>query len=346
MHICKSDQMTTRLVRAYHAFNFPRSFTRMSSTVSILPCAPIVPTTRLTFQLPQKSTSACHLLYQHNDKLLKSSTTLTSTTPLKSLDESERSLFKGASANDEVLQTTSTIFCAQGGGQPSDTGTMTSADSTFTVSSVRHAPNHRVLHLGSFENGSAFPPDAQVKQDIDPATRLLHSRLHTAGHLMSLAIRSLSASASSPPASTTALFPVAEPPPVPEIEELKASHFPGAAFVEFKGLIPGDAKPAIQARCDEIVAKDLPVACYFWEEGEIRARCASVPESIEGLLEESSNGDGKRTARAMEVEGLGAYPCGGTHVGTTREVGRVVVRNIKRAKGITKVSYEVGEKLE
>jgi Ser-tRNA(Ala) deacylase AlaX len=38
---------------------------------------------------------------------------------------------------------------------------------------------------------------------------------------------------------------------------------------------------------------------------------------------------------------MGSYPCGGTHVKSTKGCGRVVIRNIKRQKGVTKVSYEV-----
>lgn len=208
---------------------------------------------------------------------------------------------------------------------------------------MRHGANHRVLHLGQYQqrNGSEniLSIGDEVIQQVDVEPRILHSRIHTGGHLLSLAIRSLSKSATQPPASTTALFPESGGLPLPEITEIKASHYPGAAFVDFQGLIMGEHKDAIQKRCDEVVAKDLVVTCYWWEESKLRARCANVPESIDGLLED--DGSGKKTARAMEVEGLGAYPCGGTHVSRTKDVGRVVVRNIKRSKGTTKVTYEV-----
>ena len=47
--------------------------------------------------------------------------------------------------------------------------------------------------------------------------------------------------------------------------------------------------------------------------------------------------------RVVDIGGLGSYPCGGTHVKSLKELGRVVVRNIKRQKGISKVSYEVAD---
>jgi Ser-tRNA(Ala) deacylase AlaX len=45
--------------------------------------------------------------------------------------------------------------------------------------------------------------------------------------------------------------------------------------------------------------------------------------------------------RVVDIGGLGSYPCGGTHVKSLKELGRVVVRSIKRQKGISRVSYEV-----
>ena len=51
-------------------------------------------------------------------------------------------------------------------------------------------------------------------------------------------------------------------------------------------------------------------------------------------------GEGEEV-RVVDIGGLGSYPCGGTHVKTLKELGRVVVRSIKRQKGISRVSYEV-----
>lgn len=228
---------------------------------------------------------------------------------------------------------------------------MSAADgstSTFNVSSVRHGPEHRVLHLGQFKGSTSLNEGAGVKQAVDEATRRLHSRYHTGGHVLGMATRSLSASATNPPASTTKLFPVTDGSQIlPAIEEVKASHQPGMASDEYKGLLQGEHKEALQARCDEIVRLNLPVRCHWWEADEIREKCSSVMDSIEDMLEVAEDGEkkGKKVARVMDIEGLGSYPCGGTHVATTGEVGRVVIRNIKRSKGQSKVSYEIADSL-
>ena len=47
-----------------------------------------------------------------------------------------------------------------------------------------------------------------------------------------------------------------------DLKDGKASHYPGAAFVENVGLIPGEAKAAIQAKVDELVAQDHAVSLF------------------------------------------------------------------------------------
>ena len=52
--------------------------------------------------------------------------------------------------------------------------------------------------------------------------------------------------------------------------------------------------------------------------------------------------DGK--VRVVDIVGAGAYPCGGTHVPDTSYVGEMTVKNIKRQKGVSKISYAVTDK--
>jgi Ser-tRNA(Ala) deacylase AlaX len=43
----------------------------------------------------------------------------------------------------------------------------------------------------------------------------------------------------------------------------------------------------------------------------------------------------------VEMEGLGSYPCGGTHVTDCSKVGKIEVKKITRSKGVSRVSYRV-----
>lgn len=172
--------------------------------------------------------------------------------------------------------------------------------------------------MGTFTTSVTIPASGTETstQSIDVEKRLLHSRIHTAGHILGLAAAALKKEGILDPS----------------IIDGKASHYPGAAFVEFSGLIPSDKKSALQAKTDELVAQDLPVRIHFWDEERARKECTGVLESFK------QDEDG---VRVVEIGDAGSYPCGGTHVRRTGECGRVVVRNVKRQKGITKISYEV-----
>jgi Ser-tRNA(Ala) deacylase AlaX len=274
------------------------------------------------------ATEKTEALYQKDGTLIEHTSTISSITPLSSLPSETQALFKSQSEGELfVLTTPSTIFHAQGGGQPSDTGTIIlvkpkadGEDGTFKVDLVRKS-DPSILHMGTFlPETSRFEPGDAITQNVDVDARRLNSKLHTAGHVLGLALRMLSAEGELDK----------------DLMEVKASHYPGAAFVEFRGLIQGTSKQAIQDRVDKLVAKDLPVNIHFWSEEEAKQKCTVVLENVKG------DEDG---VRVVEIgsgdEALGSYPCGGTHVQTLKELGKIVVRNIKRQKGISKISYEV-----
>ena len=261
-------------------------------------------------------------VYHDHGELRTLKTHVTAVEPYKSLSEGDRSLFKQTPDDDApVVTTAETIFYAQGGGQPSDTGaikSMTNGGIDFEVSTVRKGNDGNILHLGTFTpRGSApFSVGDEVEQTIDAAKRDLHSRLHTAGHVLGVAVRR-----------------VAEHVPEMQLEESKASHYPNAASVEFIGLIDGKHKAAIQEKCDELVRQALPVEICECTQAELKEKCEFLPD-------EFVNKDGGLT-RVVDIVGAGGYPCGGTHVTDTSLIGSIQVRKISRQKGVSKVSYSV-----
>lgn len=264
------------------------------------------------------------LVFQHDGELLHHASKILSIVPLSELPTPDQALAKDSSEIEHAIITDSTIFHVQGGGQPYDTGTMTSdiaakADSTFEVKSVRQpAQGSQILHLGRFVPAGTPRVDAgdEVQQHVNAETRNLHSRLHTAGHVMSLAIHALSRQGVLPP-----------------LKESKASHYPGSAGVSFEGTIEGKHKDVIQAKTDEFVQSARPVKIHWWTMEELRERCYVA----EGFALPA----GETLGRVVEMEGLGSYPCGGTHVQDCSKVGKIVVRKISRSKGVSKVSYTV-----
>jgi Ser-tRNA(Ala) deacylase AlaX len=121
---------------------------------------------------------------------------------------------------------------------------------------------------------------------------------------------------------------------IPALKESKASHYPDSASVVFEGTIEGKHKDAIQAKTDEFVRSATPVKIHWWSMEELREKCYGVTEAFE--LPE-----GEVMGRVVEMEGLGSYPCGGTHVQDCSKVGKIVVKKISRSKGTSRVSYTV-----
>lgn len=174
------------------------------------------------------------------------------------------------------------------------------------------------MHFGRFNPPKAqpFSVGEEIKQNIDADKRELYSRLHTAGHVLGFAINALSREGV-----------------LPHLTESKASHYPDSAAVEFGGLIDGKHKAAIQAKTDEFVKSAAKVRIHYWPLEELKEKCTGAEEFV---LPE-----GEELGRVVEMEGMGSYPCGGTHVGDCSQVGKIEVKKISRSKGVSRVSYRV-----
>jgi Ser-tRNA(Ala) deacylase AlaX len=90
-----------------------------------------------------------------------------------------------------------TLFHAQGGGQPSDAGSLTvaglAAPATFEVKDVRFDPATGIVyHLGAFPDSApaaeSIETPVDVTMDVNLERRVLNMRLHSAGHLIDAAL--------------------------------------------------------------------------------------------------------------------------------------------------------------
>ena len=187
----------------------------------------------------------------------------------------------------------------------------------FTVTAVRMDANGQVLHLGLFAAADFFDKGEAVQQVIDVESRLLSSRLHTAGHVLGSAVRHLLESQ------------------IKNFDELKASHFPDSASCEFQGSIEAKWKEPIQKQLDEYIAAKMPVQVEWWSEDDFRAK------GLERLIPDRSLVPPGEKARVVHIVGAEVYPCGGTHVDFTDQCGSVSVRKIARKAGNSRVSYAV-----
>ncbi|KAF7548386.1 hypothetical protein G7046_g8693 [Stylonectria norvegica] len=267
------------------------------------------------------STIRTILAYQHNAKLHTLQTIVTAFHPFSALEDANRELFKQGSDEDYAVVTEKTVFHPQGGGQPSDVGDLTDeAGTVFAVASVRMdaVRDGQVLHFGRFgPGGKVFSQGASVTQSIDAEKRLLHSRLHTAGHVLGSAVRNLLETQ------------------IADFDELKANHFPDAAACMFQGAIEGKWKGPIQEKLDEYVAAAMPVEVDWWDADDFRRH------GLERLIPDPSIAAPGEKFRVVKIVGAEVYPCGGTHVDTTDLCGPVSVKKIARSKGTSRVSYTV-----
>ncbi|CZT25638.1 probable alanyl-tRNA synthetase [Ramularia collo-cygni] len=261
------------------------------------------------------------LIYQRNGKLSTFQAAVTAVKVFSSLEPADKALSKQSQEDDHVVITDETIFHPQGGGQPSDEGVMEGeSGDKFDVHLVRMAatePN-LVFHFGRFQTPSSiFHPGQKITQNIDAEKRLLYSRYHSAGHVLGAAVRHTLEHS------------------VPGFDEIKASHFPDSASCEFTGLIEGKWKDDIQKLVDTYIEKDMPIEIDWWDEADFKAN------HLERLTPDrkAMGMDDSEKFRVVKIVGAETYPCGGTHVDSTKLCGTTQVKKISRSKGTSRVSY-------
>lgn len=147
------------------------------------------------------------------------------------------SLVAGVEADAVLLE--ETIFYPQGGGQPYDQGFIVSPTARFRVSEVRHS-DAGVRHIGAFESGS-FSAGELVRSLVDAERRILHTRIHSAGHVVDMAVTSM------------------EMGWVPG----KGYHYPEGAYVEYAGALSGDPGTEIEKRCNGILGQGIETRLQF-----------------------------------------------------------------------------------
>lgn len=203
-----------------------------------------------------------------------------------------------------------TVFYPQGGGQPYDTGVIENASGTFLVTEVRFVDGI-VKHIGSFEQGSFSIGDV-VHCKVNQERRDLHSRLHSAGHVIDMAVAQLNLDW------------------VPG----KGFHFPEGPYVEYAGNLDVLDKDAliknIQELCRKIIIDNLQTTLAFMNKTEMERVCRFVSPFIPD----------NKPSRVVMYGSFG-IPCGGTHVARSSDIQDILIRKIKNEKGAIRVSYYV-----
>lgn len=200
-----------------------------------------------------------------------------------------------------IIRFDKTPFYPQGGGQPSDKGTLHSSTCTANIIKVVHTADESVDHTAEMISGSLNPGDS-VELSVDEELRKRNCRLHSAGHVVDAALAKL---------NITCLTPA------------KAYHFEDGPYVEYDGVVTDMTKDelakAIEKVSIELISDDLKVFIDF----------------------ASSDPDDQKCQRSMRIDGFPSIPCGGTHVSKLSEIGSMSIRRVEVKKGKTRVCYAV-----
>ncbi|MCS6853324.1 MAG: alanyl-tRNA editing protein [Elioraea sp.] len=193
-----------------------------------------------------------------------------------------------------------TVFYAAAGGQPGDVGTLRRADgSVLSVIDTVRAENGAILHR--LAEGTVPPePGEEVTALIDWPRRYRLMRMHTALHLLCALL---------PGAAVT-----------------------GGAIGDGKGRLDFDLpsapdREALNDGLARLIAEDHPVGESWITEAELDAN----PHLVRTLSVKPPRGTGRvRLVRIGTDERLiDLQPCGGTHVRSTGEIGRVAIAKVE-----------------
>jgi len=192
-----------------------------------------------------------------------------------------------------------TVFYATSGGQPGDTGKLTTAtgvDIPIETAVYTDTAKSEIAHVPA--TGSAAPKigDA-VTVAIDWDKRHARMRMHTALHLLSAVL----------PYAVTGGS-------VGDVESRLDFDIPEA----------GLDKDAISAKVAEMIAANAIVSSRWITDAELEAN----PGLVKTMSVKPPMGTGR--VRLIEIAGFDLQPCGGTHVRTTGEIGAVRVTQIEK----------------
>ena len=200
--------------------------------------------------------------------------------------------------DDAGMRLDRTVFYPLGGGQPGDSGELTLGDGT----AIRILDTRKGEAAGEIVHVPEAPADAglvgsEITARIDWERRYRLMRMHTCLHLLCSLI----------PAPVTG-----------------GSIRDGSGRLDFDLPESTLDKENLTARLNRLVVEDHPVIPRWISEEELDAN----PSLVRTMSVAPPRGRGR--VRVLDIEGVDLQPCGGTHVASTAEIGRVRVTKIEK----------------
>lgn len=200
------------------------------------------------------------------------------------------------------------LFHPLSGGQPSDRGWLING-LRFEVKKVLESEGVIVVY-GKLIEGE-LREGVEVIQELDWDRRYYIMRLHTAGHVIDRAVSDLVGL---------------------RVDTLGALHGPPRAYVEYGANIDESLLAEIEERANELL-DDREVRTITVRREELASSVYGAPNL--GRLPEMEE------YRIVEIDGINAIPCSGTHVRRTSEVGRIELEGIEALERGVRLYYDV-----
>ena len=205
-----------------------------------------------------------------------------------------------------------TVFYAASGGQPGDTGAIVGAEGrALAIAATVHPDGDKTQIVHVPADGGGLPAVGEtIEAQLDWERRYRLMRMHTALHLLSVVFP----------------FPVT-----------------GGSVGEDKGRLDFDMPDVpedlagLEARLNAMVAADHAVTQEWITDAEMAAN----PDLVKTMNVKPPMGQGR--VRLIRIGDVDLQPCGGTHVRSTGEIGRLALGKIeKKGKQNRRVSVVFG----
>jgi misacylated tRNA(Ala) deacylase len=198
-------------------------------------------------------------------------------------------------SGDAAIVLDRTVFYPMGGGQPGDTGEISWDGGSARITDTRYGDDGEIRHL-TVEGTDLPPPGSTVTATLDWDRRYRHMRMHTALHLLGSVLQ----------------YGVT-----------------GGNISADKSRLDFDMedtvdKEQVSADVQALADGNHAVTCRWISDEELAAQ----PELVRTMSVQPPKGAGQ--VRLLEIEGVDLQPCGGTHLKSTAEVGRVQIGKVEK----------------
>lgn len=200
-------------------------------------------------------------------------------------------------SGDGFFVTDQTVFYPAGGGQPGDRGWVSrgSGDRVEITDTVKDSASGALMHcLNPGENAPSVGEAVQLEIDWERRYRLM--RMHSCMHMLCNLI---------------------------DAPVTGGSISDGRGRLDFDLPEPVD-KVQLNSELNRLIESNAPMSIRWITDDELDEN----PDLVRTMSVHPPRGQGR--VRLVEFEGVDLQPCGGTHVASTGEIGRVVIKKIEK----------------